>query len=145
MLRIYLKSAANNIDERTRSTWRANGWNGRSPVWRIEYELHTKALPRGTSLPRDVPELWADCLARIRMCVQDPRTASRSNQRRVATHPWWLGLGQAVRLTRRGGRKTAPMPDTELARMEAALDRLAVAAGADYLPRLMARLKRHSR
>jgi len=145
MLRIYLKSVAKNLDERTREHWRANGWNGRSPVWRIEYELHSRALPKNTTLPRDVPALWADCLARIRMCSADPRTASKSNQRRVPTHPWWTALGQAERLTRRGGRPTAPLPAGDLARLEAALDRLAVSAGVDYLPRLMARLKRHAR
>lgn len=145
MLRVYLKSEAPNLDERTRATWRAHGWNGRAPVWRVEYEFHTKALPRGTTLPRDVGLLWADGLARIRMCATDPRAASKSHRSRVPTHPWWLALGTAQRLTRRGGRPTAPLADAELARLDAALDRLAVAAGSVYLPRLMARLKRHSR
>lgn len=145
LLRIYLKSSAPNLEERTRSTWRQNGWDGRSPVWRIEYELHTRALPANTTLPRDVPVLWADCLARIRMCVSDPRAASASNRRRVPTHPWWVALGRPERLSRRGGRPVAPLADAELARLDRALDRLAVAAGPDYLARLMSRLRRHAR
>ena len=141
MLRIYLKSEAKNLTERDTNRWRENGWNGRDNVWRIEYELHTKAIPQGVELPRDIAPLWADCLARIRMCESPPRMHCEQNK--CPTHPWWLSLGRAERRGRVLSRVVLPPGRGELQAAMAALDRLAAKGGPGLLEAMMVRLQRH--
>ena len=142
LLRIYAKSESSKVTERDRSTWKANGWNGRDTVWRVEYELHTKALPHTLALPGDVPTLWADCLARIRMCETPPRLCTQQNKAR--THPWWLALGTARRYTRRRTELTKGLMEPRVAQLVAALDRLLVRGGhgtVELFLRRLAKLK----
>lgn len=141
MLRIYLKSESNNLTERDTNRWRENGWNGRDDVWRIEYEIHTKAIPKNTVIPGDVGVLWADCLARIRMCETPPRLHCEQNK--CPTHPWWLSLGRAERRGRILSRVVLPPGRGELQAALAALDRLAARSGPGLLEAMMVRLQRH--
>lgn len=121
-LRIYKKSE--HCDSADKALWSANGWGGED-VWRVEYEYHNKVsrpvLPDNFSCPRDVAVLWADALARVRMCSVPPRSCSQQNK--APTHPWWVALGSAARLTRKRGELTAT-PQTERARLMASLARL---------------------
>lgn len=140
MLRIYLKSRRCN--ERDKMRWLEHGWNGRDEVWRIEYEFHRKALAglADLHLPRDVPNLWADGLARIRMCAVPPR--SYAEQCRAPTHPWWCALGSPRKLTRRAVDMTGAPNEPTMRELENALDRLMVRGGIASLPRLLSRLTR---
>lgn len=140
-LKIYRKTSAKNLDDRTREMWRRHGWNGQSDVWRIEYTFGAKALPRDVHIPRDVDALWADGLARIRMCAVPPRTCSQQNK--APTHPWWVALGRPRRLSRT--RSDLPVVASEMTvrRAVEALDRLCVRSGVEVLPALLLRLQRH--
>lgn len=133
-LRIYNKTRE--CDERDRQQWAKNGWTG-GDVWRVEYQINERALPRELELPRDVDRMWADALARYRMCAVDPRTYSQQNK--APTHDVWTALGSARKLTR---RRSAMPPPRDEARHLRSLERLMEAAGPRLLPRLLAKLKR---
>lgn len=137
LLRIYLKSKSKNLKERERQTWQSNGWDGRSDVWRIEYEMHTKAIPRGTELPRDTSLLWGDCIRRIRMCECPPRQYSQQNK--APTHPWWKALGAPARVTR--ARSRVRRDDREgLDDILRDLDALSARAGVMVMPLMLQHL-----
>ena len=139
MLRIYKKTER--CSERDKMRWLEHGWNGRDDVWRIEFEFHRKALPEGLELPRDVGALWADGLARIRMCAVNPRTFCEQN--RAPTHPWWAALGQPAKLTRRAVDMAGPPREQTRAEILRALDKLAVRGGVALLDAMVSRLQRH--
>lgn len=147
MLRIYNKTK--HCTPSDREVWRRNGWNGRDAVWRIEYEFHRKAIPEGIELPAAVPALWADALARIRMCTVVPTKCAEQNK--APTHELWLQLGaertsagrRAVRLTRRA----SPPPRTDMTAKQAVdeLSRLAERAGVGLYGVLVAHLRKLQR
>lgn len=145
MLRIYLKTAAKNLQERDRQVWLENGWDGRSEVWRIEYEFKRRAISpfesaAGFELPAAMPAMWADALARIRMCAADPK--SYCEQNKAPTHAWWKALGSPCRKTRPRRRDLTEASAERPERFLRDLDRLASRAGVPLLPLLVARLKR---
>lgn len=146
MLRIYLKSKHCTEDDRHR--WARHGWDG-SDVWRIEYELHTRALPRDkrrqtlVALPEQVPVLWNDALARIRMCEQPPRGLSQQNKAKTAALWRALAIGQGVhgpvRMTRMQGDLPLP-PIVDREAVMASLHRLETRAGVAMLPMMIRKL-----
>lgn len=140
MLRIYMKFPGPKCTERDKSRWLEHGWNGRDEVWRIEYQFNRKAIPENLELPRDVGALWADGLARIRMCAVNPRTYSE--QRHAPTHPLWRSLGQPRKLTRRALDLAGCPDEPTQAAVLRALDKLGIRAGVAFLPEMVARLQR---
>jgi len=138
MLRIYMKSERCN--ERDKQRWLEHGWNGRDDVWRIEYEFHRKAIPDGVRVPQDVNALWADGLARIRMCAVPPRTYAEQN--RAPSHEWWDALGAPRKLTRRAVDMAGPPSEAKAEELLRALDKLAARGGGCFVARMMERLER---
>ena len=142
-LRIYLKTAK--CDDRDKRIWSSHGWCGED-VWRVEYEFHHKrsrpVLPDSFECPRDIGVLWADALARVRMCEVPPRTCSQQNK--APTHPWWLALGRAKRLTRRRGELHVT-PASEAERNMASLKRLVDRSGVDMLDAYIRHIMRTAR
>ena len=143
ILRIYCKSKDGMHTERDSAMWHANGWNGKSDVWRLEYEFHTRAIPKDLVLPRDTGMLWADALARIRMCAVPPRQYSQQNK--APTHPRWISLGRPSRRTRVKGELAPDLVELKTRQVVEALEKLTVRAGVALLPMMIARLSKLQR
>lgn len=143
MLRIYNKSAGPHTDADC-EVWRRHGWDGRTPVWRIEYEFHTRALAAwpDLQLPRDVGLLWADGLARIRMCDQPPTRYAEQNK--APTHPWWRALGDARRATRCRARGDVAEDEVKTTELMRRFGRLLRIAGPRALAAMAAKLSTHA-
>jgi hypothetical protein len=72
--------------------WKASGWDGVSPVWRLEFELKREVLTehRVSKLDdalRNLNGLWSYCTTDwLRLCLPNPEDKTRS---RWPIHPLW--------------------------------------------------------
>lgn len=101
--------------------WRGAGWNGESPVWRLEYQFGRQSLHDfGISAVGDLltrrADLWAYAMHWLRLVV--PSTTDKSKDR-WPNHPLWdlltgaaWGVERGEPLTR--SRKTRPPSDKYL-------------------------------
>lgn len=95
--RLYDKSFEILRSDKTylRDLWRAAGWDGACPVWRMEFQVKRTALPPQltTSVPvfvEALPMIWTYLLNEwLRLSVPNQNDDSRE---RWATHPLWQVL-----------------------------------------------------
>lgn len=132
LLRIYKKSSK--CTDQDRWGWALNGWSG-GDVWRIEYELHDRALGENLHVPECAMSLWSDGLARYRMCTTNPRTFIQQNM--APTHELWRQLGDPRKLTRR----RAPLPPHRDDAITRAFERLVARTPQGQLHDLLRRLQ----
>lgn len=77
--------------------WRASGWDGALPVWRLEFQFRREVLKElGISSPDELPaalgSLWAYAITQwLRLTILSPHDQTRS---RWITHPLWEAFAQ---------------------------------------------------
>jgi len=92
-LRIYMKSVQkDSLPRYLLEEWRRNGWKGEA-VTRVEFEFKKEAVEGLTvdTLEGAVGPLWADGLARLRLCARRPELYSQRNK--APTCEGWKRLG----------------------------------------------------
>lgn len=124
--------------EYLKELWREAGWDGETPVWRLEFQFKREVLTQlGLSSLRDVLRhlggLWAYATDDwLRLTLPDPNDGSRS---RWPVHPLWECLSSADwesnggPLLRRFSSVTAPTEKNLLSRLFSSLTSLMALRG----------------